>query len=159
MNIAESELKDVPPKSGSFHHILVATDFSRCSERALAEALTLAIENGADLSLVHVLRTDWRYEMLENPPEIDLELSDARARMDACVRKLPGSQKVQPVLITKGPIAKSLLRAAIEQPSAAPGADNDQVRWLSAPGAAEGCRSSRSVQSRRNCFGWLRAPS
>ncbi|HEV2401208.1 MAG TPA: universal stress protein [Candidatus Sulfotelmatobacter sp.] len=117
MNIAEAELKDTPPKSGSFRHILVATDFSRCSERALAEALALAIEIGAELSLVHVLRTDWRYEMLENPPEIDLELSDARELMDACVRKLPGLLRVQPVLITKGPIAKSLLRAAMEQPS------------------------------------------
>src|SRR5450755_1227727 len=42
----------------AFHHILVATDFSEPSRRALCDALVLATENDAQLSLVHVLHFD-----------------------------------------------------------------------------------------------------
>src|SRR6478609_7097007 len=73
MIVAESEVKEAAAKPAGFHHILVATDFSKCSERALTQAVALAEENEAEVSLVHVLTSDWRYEMLENPPELGLE--------------------------------------------------------------------------------------
>ncbi len=42
----------------AFRHILVATDFSQPSRRALCEALLLAAENNSELTIIHVLPGD-----------------------------------------------------------------------------------------------------
>src|ERR1700693_1436612 len=47
--------------SVTFQHILVATDFSEASRRALCDALALAAENHAQVSVVHGLQHDRQY--------------------------------------------------------------------------------------------------
>jgi nucleotide-binding universal stress UspA family protein len=94
-----------------FHSILVATDFSPASRRALSGALSLAVTNDADVSLVHVFHTDWRYEMLESPPEIDLERTDAQQKLDAEVRAVHSTREIHPILIQQQLVAQSILMA------------------------------------------------
>lgn len=48
--IAEQKEKKI-----DFQHIVIATDFSGASQRALAHAATLARRYGAELSLVHAI--------------------------------------------------------------------------------------------------------
>jgi nucleotide-binding universal stress UspA family protein len=115
MQTVESEVKSPSASCNVFRHIVIATDFSPCSERALRDALMLASENDAELSLVHVLKTDWRYEMLESPPEIGLELIDVRQRLTAWAAELAPGQKVEPILVCRGPIARSVARVAEER--------------------------------------------
>ena len=115
MSTAELTIKEVPAKVSVFHHILVATDFSKASKRALSEALSLAEENDAQLSLVHVLNTAWRYEMLENPPGLALEQVDAQKRLTAFGDGIAPGQKIQSTLITHGPVAQSVAALALDQ--------------------------------------------
>lgn len=115
MNTAEVEVPGVPARAGVFHHIIAATDFSEPSERALYEALALAEESGADLSVVHVMRTDWRYEVLENPCEVGLEEKDARKRLEFFIKKLAPAQKLASTLVNCGPVARSLASEAAKQ--------------------------------------------
>jgi len=105
-------VRDVPTQASVFHHILLATDFSPASERALMEALILAKENDAQISVVHVLHTDWRYEMLD-PPELVLEQIDARERMGAFLGKFAPRQNIPSNLIKHGPIAESVVSVAL----------------------------------------------
>jgi len=115
MIVAESEVKEAAAKPAGFHHILVATDFSKCSERALTQAVALAEENEAEVSLVHVLTSDWRYEMLENPPELGLEFVDAKEKLDASAREAASRRKIESTLIKRGPIAASVVCVAQQQ--------------------------------------------
>ena len=67
MTVAELNKQSKASKTcAAFHHILVATDFSEPSRRALCDALVLAAENDAQLSLVHVLHFDRNYAALED---------------------------------------------------------------------------------------------
>lgn len=108
MSVAEIAIPKVAAKDSLFHHILVATDFSKASERAFSEALVIAKENDAQISLAHVVNADWRYEMLETPPEIDLEESDCKTRMRAFVNTLAAGIEIPATLIRRGPTAQSL---------------------------------------------------
>ncbi|HEY6371758.1 MAG TPA: universal stress protein [Candidatus Sulfotelmatobacter sp.] len=56
--------------NAAFRRIFVATDFSEASGRALCDALALAAENNAQLSVVHGLHPDRKYAALENPYEL-----------------------------------------------------------------------------------------
>jgi len=79
MTVAELNTQSKASKTGAaFHHILVATDFSEPSRRALCDALVLATENNAQLSVVHVLHLSgstrrWRIRtnstLKESPPK------------------------------------------------------------------------------------------
>ena len=115
MSIAELPLADVATKHSVFHQILVATDFSQTSERAFAEALMIARENHAQLSLVHVMNIDWRYQVLENPPEIDLEEQDAQERVQAFINALAPGEPIAATLVRHGPVAQSVASLASQQ--------------------------------------------
>jgi len=95
MTVAEV---NTPLKSSTtgltFRHILVATDFSEASRRALREALALAAENDAQLSVMHVLHPDRTYAALENPPELDLERIDAEKQFKRLLNELKPEHKV-----------------------------------------------------------------
>jgi nucleotide-binding universal stress UspA family protein len=97
-----------------FHHLLMATDFSEISQRALAGAITLAAQNHALLSVVHVLPADWRYEILDNPPEIDLERIDAHKRLEAATRAIGFAQAPNSVIIQHGPVPQKVVALAEE---------------------------------------------
>jgi nucleotide-binding universal stress UspA family protein len=69
--LAEEKQPDIRYSPYIFRHILVAIDFSPASKHAICMAASLA-DRDADITLLHVKKTDWRYEMLESPPELDL---------------------------------------------------------------------------------------
>lgn len=114
MSTAELHLTDICASDSIFRHIVVATDFSKASERAFCEALVIAREYDAQISLVHAVNADWRYEMLENPPEIDLEEADAKARMTAFTNALAPGAEIPSTLIRRGPTAPSVAAAAMQ---------------------------------------------
>ena len=95
-----------------FRHILAAVDFSPAAKKALSEALALAASNDAHLSVVHVLQPDWRYEMLENPPAIDLERIDVRRRLQKFIEEPYSGQKIESVHVEHGPIAPAIISVA-----------------------------------------------
>jgi nucleotide-binding universal stress UspA family protein len=94
--------------SAAFRHILVATDFSEPSRRALCDAVALAVENHAQLSLIHVLQPDRKYGALENPPELDLERIAAERRIKTLVNELGPEQKIDATLVKHGPVAEQV---------------------------------------------------
>jgi nucleotide-binding universal stress UspA family protein len=94
--------------SAAFRHILVATDFSESSRRALCDAVALAVENHAQLSLIHVLQPDRKYGALENPPELDLERIAAERRIKALVDEFGPEQKIDATLVKHGPVAEQV---------------------------------------------------
>ncbi len=75
-----------PLSLGRFGHILYATDFSDGSMRALTYALSLAKEDGAELTMLHVIESktlselysiEWKRQDRESlrrliPPDLDL---------------------------------------------------------------------------------------
>lgn len=101
--------------SAAFRHILVATDFSEASRRALCDALVLAKENSAQLSLIHVLQPDRQYGALENPPELDLERIAAEKQIKALVDELGPELKVDTTLVKHGPVAEQVAAVIEEQ--------------------------------------------
>jgi len=115
MSTAALEIRGVPTKDALFHQILLATDLSGSSERALLAALELADENHSQLTLVHVVNSDWRYEVLENPPELALEQVDVQKRLRAFADKLAPGRNIPSTLIKHGPVAQSIASAALHQ--------------------------------------------
>ncbi len=114
MSVAQFPIPAIPQAAGVFHHILMATDFSEASERALSGAIALAAQNHAHLSVVHVLHTDWRYEILDNPPEIDLERVDAQRRLEAATRDMGFGRALDSIIIRHGPVPQKVLALADE---------------------------------------------
>ena len=117
MSIAElnTPLKTSPVNS-VFRHILVATDFSAASRRALCNALVLASENDARVSVVHVLHPDFKYAALENPPQIDLERIAAEKEINELVEEFGPQQRIDATLVRHGPVAEQVV-ALIEEKS------------------------------------------
>jgi nucleotide-binding universal stress UspA family protein len=101
--------------SAAFRHILVATDFSEASRRALCEARGLATEHNAQLSLVHVLQPNRNYGALDNPPELDLERISAEKQIKALVDELGAQQKIETTLVKHGPVAEQVASVIREQ--------------------------------------------
>jgi nucleotide-binding universal stress UspA family protein len=101
--------------SAAFRYILVATDFSEASRRALCDALVLAKENSAQLSLIHVLQPDRQYGALENPPELDLERIAAEKQIKALVDELGPELKIDTTLVKHGPVAEQVAAVIEEQ--------------------------------------------
>jgi universal stress protein A len=81
MTVAEFKTQIPVEPQIAFPHVLIATDFSEASQRALCSALTLAGGTAAEFSIIHVLQPDWRYATLENPPEIDRQRVDAEPQL------------------------------------------------------------------------------
>lgn len=93
-------------KTGTvFHNILVATDFSEASRRALCDALVIAAENEARVAVVHVLQPDRKYATQENPPELDLDRRAAERQIKALVDEFGPEQKIHATLVKHGPVA------------------------------------------------------
>lgn len=109
--MAVAELK-IPSKasetSATFRRILVATDFSKPSRRALCDALGLAAENDAELTLIHVLQPDRKYGALENPPELDLDRIASEREMQALVNEFGPEHKIDRTLVKHGPVAEQI---------------------------------------------------
>jgi nucleotide-binding universal stress UspA family protein len=107
MTVAELKTSSKTPNtSAAFHHILVATDFSEPSRRALCDALALAEDNNAQLSLIHVLQPDRKYGALENSPELDWERIAAERQIRTLLEELgPLGQKIDATLVKHGPVA------------------------------------------------------
>ncbi len=114
MIVEERKTQRVSETTSVFRRILVPVDFSYASRRALAVATALAPAE-AKLSVAHVMNTDWRYEMLENPPEIDLERHDAKDKLSALVGEFDGDRKIDSLLVRHGPIAQAILALAGEE--------------------------------------------
>lgn len=114
MTVAELTTEDVAKQSSAFHSVLVATDFSEASDRAVSTAARLAAIHHARLSVVHVFQNDWRYEMLGNPPQTDLEAVDAQRQLDASVDKLHLNGRMNSILIKHGSVLPGVLSAATE---------------------------------------------
>lgn len=107
MTVAELKMQEVPKTRSVFHHILVAVDFSEASRRALRLAAPLATYD-AHLSALHVRNVDWRYEVLDTP-ELELERSDARYRLEALVREFGAPQKIQTILLKHWAVSQTIL--------------------------------------------------
>ena len=90
--------------SAVFKNILVATDFSEASRRALRDALVLAAEGDARISVVHALgRVPQQYSTPESSPELDLERIEAEKQMRKFVEGLEPERKVE-VLVRQGKV-------------------------------------------------------
>jgi nucleotide-binding universal stress UspA family protein len=103
-----------PQASVAFRHILVATDFSKPSRRALCDALVMASDNNAQLTLIHVLQPDRKYGALENPPELDLDRRAAEEQLRALVDEFGPEHKIDAALVKHGPVAEQVA-AVIEE--------------------------------------------
>lgn len=95
-----------------FQRILVAVDFSDSSRRALCCASPLVASGKEQISAVHVLKADWRYEVLDSPPELGLEEIDAWQRLHSIVDEAGRGKKLEAVLLQHGPVAQALLSYA-----------------------------------------------
>jgi nucleotide-binding universal stress UspA family protein len=114
MTVAGLATEEVAKESTVFHSVLVATDFSEASGRALSIAARLAAHHHARLSAVHVFQNDWRYEMLDHPPETELETVDAQRQLDASIEKLHLNGRVDSILIKHGAVLPGVLSAIAE---------------------------------------------
>ena len=113
MTVAELNREEVVTTMPVFHRILVAVDFSEASRRALRLAAPLAADD-VQMSVMHVLHADWRYEILENPPELNLEQSDAKHRLEAMVREF-GPRSINTIVIKQGAVSRTILSVAASE--------------------------------------------
>ncbi len=110
----ERKTQNVSQSTSVFRRILVPVDFSYPSRRALGVATSLAPAD-AQISVAHVMNADWRYEMLENPPELDLERHDAKDKLYSLVGEFDQERKIESILVRHGPIAQAILALAGEE--------------------------------------------
>ena len=108
MTVAELNTPLKSSTNVAFRNILVATDFSEPSRRALLEAATLATENNAQLSVIHVLPPDPTKATFDNPPELDLEHLAAETQIRALLDELKPAQKIS-TFIKQGHVALQVL--------------------------------------------------
>lgn len=109
--IAEFTTRKNPQSITAFHHILVATDYSEASRRALAAGLSLAAANNAQLSVIHVAHSDWRHEMLERPPQIEMEGHNESERLRAFIDENHPERLVNAMLVKSGSVARAVMTA------------------------------------------------
>ncbi len=107
MTVAEVKTQEVSQTTSVFHRILVAVDFSDASRRAIRLAAALATDD-VHLSALHVRNVDWRYEVLDRP-ELELERSDARYRLEALVSEFGAPQKIKPILLKHWAVSPTIL--------------------------------------------------
>jgi nucleotide-binding universal stress UspA family protein len=101
-----AEVKGTQVRTGAvFSNILVATDFSEPSRRALYDALALARHEKAHLCVVHAIVPVIQYMSLESPPELDRERLETERRMRNFIGDLDGEHKIDSIVLTRGPVA------------------------------------------------------
>lgn len=93
---------------GEFSRVLYATDFSMASERALPYALSIAVEYGAQLSLVHAIIPS---EAPQEDPSGAIT-SQYRLRLAAIVPADSGPRSVPDVIVEHGLAAETILSVA-----------------------------------------------
>ncbi len=104
----DNPVEPFPPKK-----IMVPTDFSLTSERAMATASTLAAQYECKMILLHVL-SDLRMEdalhwidytsTTKSQEEIEAEIRNRAFReLDAFIEKFPGDIKVEPMVVEERP--------------------------------------------------------
>ena len=91
---AIAQIREVKQSVG-FKRVLIATDFSELSERALAHALPIVRRCGSKLSIVHAIPPQTREPIFPDPlpRELDRERIEAETEMarlaeDACIKEL-----------------------------------------------------------------------
>ena len=115
MSVAEVNIPVEMPKTvAAFRNILVATDFSQPSRRALCDALVLAADNHARLSLIHVLHGSHKDAGPENPSTLDRNWNQARKRLQELVEEFGPVQKIDSTFVRRGPVAEQV-RSVIEE--------------------------------------------
>ena len=113
MTVAELKAHNPSRTNAVFKHILVATDFSEASRRALCGALTLATDRDTQVSVIHVMRPDWRYASLENPPEIDLQRIDTEERLKAFVSDAAPATKITTASVRQASVRQAPVAEAV----------------------------------------------
>jgi nucleotide-binding universal stress UspA family protein len=115
MSVAELNTRLKSSTTGvAFRHILVATDFSEAAWQALCDALALAGQNDAQLSVIHVLVLDRTRATLENPPELDLERIAAEEHMKALLHELRPDREIE-TLLRHGDVTLQVLSVIEEE--------------------------------------------
>lgn len=114
MSLAKPKIHDSSSSISVFRKILVAADFSHASTSALSAAIALAAENDAHLSVIHVLQSDWRYEMLESRPELNLERLDADRQLKKLIADLKSERQIDSKVVKSGSVAGAILSIATE---------------------------------------------
>lgn len=89
-----------------FKHVLIATDFSAASERALAYALAMVRRYGSMLSIVHAILPETRETITWDPLPRELDRQRQEAEQDmAGLAKEARIQELHPhMLVAQGPI-------------------------------------------------------
>ena len=106
------ELKEsVNLKNVFFKNILLATDFSEISRRALPYAAAIAASYGGKLYLVHVIPPEprWPIPIEQAPPELRIDWSDAELAMKAFAAVDLVQTTHHEELLERGPIEDVLL--------------------------------------------------
>jgi nucleotide-binding universal stress UspA family protein len=113
MAVASRQTEGVKAVTQVFHSILVATDFSQASRRALSSALALASHHDAQASVVHVCGNDRPDEMPDSPSEIGHENADFGPQLP-WIKNFEAMGKFDAVLAKRGPVAAGVLSALDE---------------------------------------------
>jgi len=115
MTVAELQTSSTALKTEViFGHILVATDFSDASWRALGIALALGAEYDSRVLVVHVMQPDRQYATFECPPELDLQRMTAEEQFKKIVGECGPGDKVNTTLLKHGPVA-AMVSSLIEK--------------------------------------------
>ena len=119
---AQRPVMTVPPRApdamtcgpAAFTRILCPIDFSACSKLALDYAVSLAQENGATLTLTHVLETRPLYADFAPPVAIDIEawLREARAHLQTMVPDAVRASVGVTEVVTEGSPSREILELA-----------------------------------------------
>lgn len=101
----------VTSKNVLFKNILLATDFSEVSLRALRYAAAIATAYRCQLYLAHVVPPEpkWPIPIEAEPPELRNDWSDAELAMQALVSEVFVKSTPHEVLLERGPIQDVLL--------------------------------------------------
>jgi nucleotide-binding universal stress UspA family protein len=102
---AVAELKDNRIAS-CFRHILVATDFSEASRRALSDALALAAQHNALLSVLHAIPPEPALINLGSPAELGRQM--AQRRMKEFLSDIGPHHNIAHIFLRNGTVAEVL---------------------------------------------------
>ena len=81
----------VEGKKIGFKHVMVATDFSPASERAVELALAMARRDGARVTIIHALAPQPReFVPMDSPPELDRPRIKAEQRIQQLAKEATG---------------------------------------------------------------------
>lgn len=97
-----------------FQHILVATDFSEASRRALSDALALAAQHDASLTVLHAIAPEPAVINFEKAAELGRSRQEAQRQMRQFLSDIGPHHNIEHILLRNGPVAK-VLEAVIRE--------------------------------------------